>query len=89
MQFIRSPGYYRPKHNFAYPLWQRLLFKIPGVLRLYRWKIFYEYDKAILSRGTGTWTSDMRESSAKVRHAPPPFLLLLLLLLLLSLRTLR
>ncbi|KPV71567.1 uncharacterized protein RHOBADRAFT_19371, partial [Rhodotorula graminis WP1] len=65
MQFIRSPGYYRPKHNFEYPLWKRLLFRIPGVLRLYRWTIFYEYDKAILSRGTGTWSSDLRESSAK------------------------
>ncbi|GAA5904022.1 hypothetical protein JCM8208_001765 [Rhodotorula glutinis] len=65
MQFIRSPGYYRPKHNFIYSLWKRLLFRIPGVLRLYRWSIFYEYDRAILSRGTGSWTSDMRESSAK------------------------
>ncbi|GAA5856239.1 hypothetical protein JCM9279_006695 [Rhodotorula babjevae] len=65
MQFIRSPGYYRPKRNFEYPLWKRLLFRIPGVLRLYRWSIFYEYDRAILSRGSGSWTSDMRESSAK------------------------
>ncbi|BGP51134.1 hypothetical protein JCM10450v2_007063 [Rhodotorula kratochvilovae] len=59
-QFVRSPGYFRPKHNFQYSWLQRLLFSIPGVLRLYRWKIFFEYDRNILSRGTGTWTSDMR-----------------------------
>ncbi|GAA6004417.1 flavin-containing monooxygenase [Rhodotorula paludigena] len=60
-QFIRSPGYFRPKVNFEYSFLQRLLFRIPGVLRLYRWKIYLEYDRNILSRGTGTWTSDLRE----------------------------
>lgn len=67
VQFIRSPGYYRPKHNFEYSRLQRLLFKVPGVLRLYRWKLFIEHDRNILSRGSGTWASAMRERMAKVR----------------------
>ncbi|TNY18000.1 FAD/NAD(P)-binding domain-containing protein [Rhodotorula diobovata] len=65
VQFIRSPGYYRPKHNFDYSRLQRLLFKVPGVLRLYRWKLFIEHDRNILSRGSGTWASAMRERMAK------------------------
>lgn len=64
---IRSPGYFRPKVNFEYSFLQRLLFRIPGVLRLYRWKIYLEYDRNILSRGTGTWTSDLRERMTTVR----------------------
>ncbi|GAA5865082.1 hypothetical protein JCM3774_002125 [Rhodotorula dairenensis] len=62
VQFVRSPGYFRPKHNFEYSRLQRFIFRyIPFALRLYRWKIFYDYDYTILSRGTGTFASDLRE----------------------------
>ncbi|GAA5958421.1 hypothetical protein JCM21900_002189 [Sporobolomyces salmonicolor] len=65
-QFIRSPGYFRPKVNFEYSSFQRFIFKwLPGALRCYRWSIFYEYDRAILSRGMGTWTTKLREQMTK------------------------
>ncbi|BGP27206.1 hypothetical protein JCM10295v2_006170 [Rhodotorula toruloides] len=61
VQFIRSPGYFRPKVNFEYTSFQRFVFRyVPFALRLYRWKQFLEYDRNILSRGNGTWTSDLR-----------------------------
>ncbi|GAA5826672.1 hypothetical protein JCM11251_002849 [Rhodosporidiobolus azoricus] len=61
-QFIRSAGYFRPKVNFEYSAFQRFIFRwVPGALRFYRWKIFLEYDRNILSRGTGSWTSALRE----------------------------
>ncbi|GAA6049433.1 hypothetical protein NBRC10513_005842 [Rhodotorula toruloides] len=61
VQFIRSPGYFRPKVNFSYTPFQRFIFRyVPFALRLYRWKQFLEYDRNILSRGNGTWTSDLR-----------------------------
>ncbi|BGP19605.1 hypothetical protein JCM10213_000200 [Rhodosporidiobolus nylandii] len=63
VQFIRSPGYFRPKVNFQYSALQKFIFRwVPGALRLYRWKIFLEYDRNILSRGNGTWTSNLRET---------------------------
>ncbi|GAA5866141.1 hypothetical protein JCM8547_000611 [Rhodosporidiobolus lusitaniae] len=62
VQFIRSPGYFRPKINFAYSAFQRFVFRwVPFALRFYRWKIFIEYDRNILSRGTGSWTTALRE----------------------------
>lgn len=58
---MRSPGFFRPKHNYQYSTFQRFVFRyVPFALRLYRWKIFYDYDYTILSRGTGTWASDLR-----------------------------
>ncbi|BGP57894.1 hypothetical protein JCM8202v2_005543 [Rhodotorula sphaerocarpa] len=61
VQFVRSPGYFRAKHNFDYSTFQRFVFRyVPFALRLYRWKIFYDYDFTILSRGTGTWASALR-----------------------------
>ncbi|GAA6061463.1 hypothetical protein JCM10212_005666 [Sporobolomyces blumeae] len=62
-QFIRSPGYFRPKDNFDYSPLQRFVFRwVPGALRVYRWMLFYEYDRAILSRGLGLWSSNLRET---------------------------
>jgi hypothetical protein len=35
-------GYFRPKHNFEYSRFQKLVFRyVPFALRLYRWKIYY------------------------------------------------
>ncbi|GAA5973011.1 hypothetical protein JCM11641_000362 [Rhodosporidiobolus odoratus] len=66
VQFIRSAGYFRPKHNFEYSAVKRFVFRwVPGALRLYRWKIFWEYDRNILSRGTGSWTTALRETMTK------------------------
>lgn len=39
---------------------------VPFALRLYRWKIYYDYDYTILSRGTGTFASDLREKLSQV-----------------------
>ncbi|GAA5995292.1 hypothetical protein JCM5350_002070 [Sporobolomyces pararoseus] len=65
-QFIRSPGYFRSKENFEYSWWKKLVFRfVPGALRVYRWWLFYEYDRAILSRGLGTWSTKLRESMTK------------------------
>ncbi|GAA6010480.1 hypothetical protein JCM10207_001325 [Rhodosporidiobolus poonsookiae] len=65
VQFIRSPGYFRPKVNFEYSGLKRFIFRyVPFALRLYRWKLFYEYDRNILSRGNGSWTSALREKAA-------------------------
>lgn len=65
-QFIRSPGYFRPKENFEYSWWKRLVFRfVPGALRAYRWWLFYEYDRAILSRGLGNWSTKLRDSMTK------------------------
>ncbi|GAA5900840.1 flavin-containing monooxygenase [Sporobolomyces salmoneus] len=62
-QFIRSPGYFRSKDNFDYSWFKRLVFRfVPGALRLYRWWLFYEYDRAILSRGLGTFSTLLRSS---------------------------
>jgi hypothetical protein len=34
-------GYFRPKHNFEYSRFQKLVFRyVPFALRLYRWKIY-------------------------------------------------
>ncbi|GAA6044216.1 hypothetical protein JCM8097_002265 [Rhodosporidiobolus ruineniae] len=64
-QFIRSPGYFRPKVNFEYSPFQKFIFKwIPGALRFYRLKIFFEYDRNILSRGMGSWTTALRDRMA-------------------------
>lgn len=43
---------------------------VPFALRLYRWKIYYDYDYTILSRGTGTFASDLREKLSQVSLAP-------------------
>lgn len=64
---MRSPGYFRAKHNFDYSTFQRFVFRyVPFALRLYRWKIFYDYDFTILSRGTGTWASALRAKLTQV-----------------------
>lgn len=68
---VRSPGYFRPKHNFEYSRLQKLVFRyVPFALRLYRWKIYYDYDYTILSRGTGTFASDLREKLSQVSLPP-------------------
>ncbi|GAA6021859.1 hypothetical protein JCM11491_001549 [Sporobolomyces phaffii] len=70
-QFIRSPGYFRQKDNFDYSPWKRFVFRwVPGALRVYRWWLFYEYDRAILSRGLGTFGTALRRSAtdAVVRY---------------------
>lgn len=60
---IRSPGYFRSKDNFEYSWWKKLVFRfVPGALRVYRWWLFYEYDRAILSRGLGTFGTNLRRS---------------------------
>ncbi|GAA5943803.1 flavin-containing monooxygenase [Sporobolomyces koalae] len=61
-QFIRSPGYFRQKENFNYSRFQKFVFRwVPGALRTYRWWLFYEYDRAILSRGLGRFASNLRQ----------------------------
>ncbi|GAA5880009.1 hypothetical protein JCM16303_004435 [Sporobolomyces ruberrimus] len=62
-QFIRSPGYFRQKDNFDYSPLKRFIFRwVPGALRAYRWWLFYEYDRAILSRGLGTFSTKLRQT---------------------------
>ncbi|GAA6018468.1 hypothetical protein JCM11491_007009 [Sporobolomyces phaffii] len=62
--FIRSPGYFRPKENFAYSWWQRFVFKwVPFALRLYRAKIFIDFDRTTLTRGTGAVSTKLRNEA--------------------------
>lgn len=62
-----------PQVNFKYPEFQKFVFRwIPGYLRLYRWKLFAEYDRNILSRGTGTWSTELRDTMSKVRPGALP-----------------
>ncbi|GAA5977977.1 hypothetical protein JCM5350_006287 [Sporobolomyces pararoseus] len=64
--FIRSPGYFRPKQNFAYSWWKRFVFKyVPFALRFYRWKIFFDYDRNTLTRGTGAFSTKLRDNAAE------------------------
>ncbi|GAA6062495.1 hypothetical protein JCM10212_001868 [Sporobolomyces blumeae] len=61
INFIRSPGYFRPKVNFEYSAWQNFVFRyVPFALRFYRWSIFHEYDWGLVLQGTGTYASRLR-----------------------------
>lgn len=64
---IRSPGYFRPKVNFEYSRFKRFLFRwMPLYLRFYRWKLFYEFDRNVMSRGLGDWSTELRDTMTKV-----------------------
>ncbi|GAA5962678.1 hypothetical protein JCM8115_005920 [Rhodotorula mucilaginosa] len=66
INFIRSPGFFRPKENFNYSGLTKSVFRhVPFALRLYRWSTFQEYDWGLVLQGTGKEGSSLREQRTK------------------------
>ncbi|GAA5990351.1 hypothetical protein JCM5350_006889 [Sporobolomyces pararoseus] len=65
VNFIRSPGYFRPKENFEYSKLTKFIFRyVPFALKIYRWSIFQEHDWGLVVQGTGKIASRLRERVA-------------------------
>ncbi|KAM0751702.1 FAD/NAD(P)-binding domain-containing protein [Meredithblackwellia eburnea MCA 4105] len=65
-QFFRSAGYFTPKVNFQYTAFQKWVFRwIPGFQRLYRFSLFYQLERANLTKGNADWSSKQREIATR------------------------
>ncbi|GAA5839865.1 hypothetical protein JCM5353_007698 [Sporobolomyces roseus] len=65
INFIRSPGFFRPKVNKTYSSLTKFFFRyVPFALKLYRWSLFQEYDWGLVVQGTGKYATRLREKVA-------------------------
>ncbi|GAA5846459.1 hypothetical protein JCM3766R1_001898 [Sporobolomyces carnicolor] len=66
INFIRSPGYFRPKDNFEYSRFTRFVFRyVPFALKLYRLSTFQEYEWGLVGQGLGKVATRIRERVAR------------------------
>ncbi|GAA5929924.1 flavin-containing monooxygenase [Sporobolomyces koalae] len=65
INFIRSPGYFRPKINYEYSRLTKFVFQyVPFALKLYRFVTFQRYDWGVVVQGTGKYATKLREKVA-------------------------